>query len=148
MKKIFILFVGITMMSCVTKIGDLKLNPRKYAGQTVSVRGTISKIVTIPFTDYTIFEIRDKSDKIVVFSIQNHNKNDSLTIEAKVVAFDNNNLKQSTLETITAIEEFLIEKNLFSKEDVKKPAELIGNTISKALSILEATYFLMESYNE
>lgn len=148
MKKIVLSLITIlTLSSCVTKIGDLKANPKEYAGQVVTVSGEVTKVVKIPFTDYSFIELRDSSDDILVFTLSDYRKKDIITTRTEVVSYDSSRGEESTLKVIKALEGFFIENNIFDKDSVKKPAKTIGKFISKSLNALEATYFLIEVNN-
>lgn len=144
MKKIIVILLSFTLFSCVTTIESLKQNPGKYAGQVVSVKGEITKLVKIPFTDYSFFEIKDKTDNIIVFTTAKHKKGDLVTIKSKVVGFDSSDQKKSTIVIIENIEELLINNIKLDEKKLKKTAKNIGETLTKALASLDATYLLLE----
>ncbi|OQY38559.1 MAG: hypothetical protein B6229_05680 [Spirochaetaceae bacterium 4572_7] len=145
MKKIVIVVLLITLtMSCVTKISNLKSNPGKYAGNSVKISGVVTKLVKVPFTEYTFLELTDKSDNILIFSLNEHKKGQNTTISAKVIGYSSEDQQQSTLLVIGSIEQFLLDSGIFNEENVTKPAKKIGETISKALAAMDATYFLIE----
>ncbi|QEN03258.1 hypothetical protein EW093_00570 [Thiospirochaeta perfilievii] len=144
MKKIITIILMVSLFSCTTNIESLKSNPSKYVGEVVTVRGEVSKLVKIPFTDYTFFEIVDKSDNILVFTLKPHTKGDLVTIKTKVIGFDAQNSQESTQVLITNIENFLLNNIKLDEEKLKKNAKSIGETLSKALSAIDATYFLLE----
>lgn len=143
-KLIIILFAAGLFVSCATKIGDLKTNPEKYIGQTVIVRGEVTKLVKIPFTEYSFFEISDKSDNIIVFTLTDHTKGDLITFKAKVVGYDSTNAEASTLTVIDAVEEFILNSIKIDESKVKKTSEVIGRTLTKALELSSGTYLLLE----
>lgn len=147
MKKILLILISITMFSCVTTIGNLKKDPGKYVGQIVTVKGEVTKLIRIPFTDYLFFEIKDQTDNIIVFTLAEHNKGDYITIKSKVVGFDSSDEKKSTKVIIENIEKFLINNIKLDEVKLKKTAKTIGGTLSKVLSGMDATYLLLEQPN-
>ncbi len=144
MKKLLLILLSVTLFSCVTTIGNLKKDPAKYVGQLVTVKGEVTKLIKIPFTDYSFFEIKDKTDNIIVFTLAEHNKGDYITIKSKVVGFDSSDEKKSTMLIIENIEEFLIKNIKLDEAKLKKTAKNIGETLSKVLNGMDATYFLLE----
>ncbi|MBN2617043.1 MAG: hypothetical protein JXR64_01885 [Spirochaetales bacterium] len=145
MKKIIMFVLSlILLMSCATKISDLKSNPEKYVGEIVKVRGNVNKLVKIPFTDYSFLEIGDDTDNILVFTLKEHEKNEVITMSVKVVGFDSSNPEKSTKSVIDSIEKFILDNIKIDESKVKKTAEVVGSTISKALNASNATYFLIE----
>lgn len=144
MKKIISILIFFTLItSCVTKISDLKSNPLEYNNKVVLVEGKITKLVKIPFTDYKVYELKDSSDNIVVFSVEERQKDDELKIKAKVIVYDSAIHKKSTKNIVASIKDYLKEKGYKSKK-IDKTAETITSTITKLLSKMEATYFLIE----
>lgn len=133
--------------SCVTKIGDLKSNPVKYANKTVSVNGEITKLFKIPFTDYRFYEIKDRTDNIIVFSLNDRRKGDILTIKAKVVVYDSSNKKQSTENVMESISKFL-SNNGMESDNSSKIIKAVTNVAIDILTKMEKTYFLIEESND
>lgn len=145
MKRLLIVaIVSVMFFSCATKISNIKNSPEKFAGQTVNVKGEVTKLIKIPFTDYSFFEISDKSDNLTVFSLNDHIKGDVITFRAKVVGFDSTDQNESTIKVIAAVEDFILKNIKIEKSKVNKTAEAIGNALSKALNASSATYFLIE----
>lgn len=143
--SIIVLFFLIT--SCATKIADLKSNPTKYANTTVSVNGEITKLIKIPFTDYRFYEIEDKTDNIIVFSINDRKKGDIVTIKAEVIVYDSTNHKKSTKNIMESLSNFLSDNNLKS-ENSEKVISSITKVAVDLLAKFEATYFLIEEVND
>lgn len=145
MKKIAItLLIMLTLFSCVTKIDDLRNNPKKYAGQTVSIRGTITSVINIPLTDFSFFKIKDKTSDIIVFTVKEHLKGDKITIQAKVIAYDSTKSEESTLNVINSIKEFLKQNTQLDEDKIKSSSTSVGNFLSIILKKMEATYMLIE----
>lgn len=144
MKKILLLLLSIILFSCSTKIADLRTNPEKYAGEIVTVMGEVTKLIKIPFTDYSFFEISDKSDNIIVFTLVEHKIKDVVKFKAKVLGYDSTNQEASTLSIIESVEGFILNNIKIDESKVKKSAELIGKTLIKALNTSSGTYLLME----
>ncbi|MGL1891724.1 MAG: hypothetical protein OCD02_08855 [Spirochaetaceae bacterium] len=144
MKKIILILLSFSLLSCVTTIENLKDEPVKYAGTVVSIRGEVTNKINIPFTDYSLLELTDSTGKIIIFSVNDYNKSDKVRLKTKVIAFDSENLEQSTQNIISSIENFLIEKLSSDKKSVSKASKNIGKTVSAILNKIEATYFLIE----
>lgn len=148
-KAIYLLFIILLLSSCLTtKIEDIKADPLSYIDKDVKVKGRVEKLVNIPFTDYSFLELKDESDNIVVFTLNDHVKGEEVVIKARVVAYSSENHKKSTEAVITSISNFFVENNIFTAEDVEKPASTIGKFISSILKKMEAAYFLIESSDE
>lgn len=145
-KFLIVLAFLIVASSCVTKIADLKSNPLKYANTTVSVNGEITKLIKIPFTDYRFYEIKDNTDNIIVFSLNDRNKGDIITIKAEVIVYDSSNHKQSTEKIMESISNFLVDNGIESKSSDKIISTLTNGAI-ELLSNIEKTYFLIEESN-
>lgn len=144
MKKLAIILLAFTLFSCVTKIESLKSNPTKYVGEVVSLKGTVSKYIKIPLTDYAFFELKDTTGNIIVFSMSKYNKNQNVTLKAKVVGYDSTNQEKSSKVVIEAVEDFLIDNTKMESKKIKDSSKKIGGVLSKALNGMNATYFLIE----
>lgn len=132
------------LISCTTKIEDLKNNPVYYAGKEVNVSGKITKIVNIPLTNYSFFELKDISDNIIVLTTRDYNLKEEVNINANVVALDTSNNENNSLNVIRSIEKMLIREYNVDEKGVKLTAEAISYYLTGILDALEATYFLLE----
>lgn len=149
MKKLVIIGVVVLLASCLTtKIVDLKENPTKYAGSVVKVTGVVTKVINIPLTEYLIYELTDETGDIIVFTSNEKRKGESIRIDAKVVAYSSGDDKNSSIEIVNALKDFMISKNLASEEKATKLSKSISKVVIAALDRLELTYFLIESNNE
>lgn len=62
----FFLFLLIFSSGCSEKIGDIREAPEQFQGKTVRIKGTVTEVVEIPFTDKGVFQVSDGSGKIWV----------------------------------------------------------------------------------
>ncbi len=145
MKKFFLFFLCITLFSCTTTIINLKDNPQSYIGKSVKINGEITKIIKIPFTDYSLFEFKDKTGNILVFSLKDHVKGENLTITTKVIVYDSSEQEKSTKIIIDNIENFILETLKIDESKVKKISDLIAKAAVKILDSMNASYFLIET---
>lgn len=143
MKKIIIFAAALLFLTgCTTSVDALKTNPRKYAGQTVRVRGNVDSSFTIPFTDYTVFILNDTTGRIAVFTLKDKVKNTTTAFEAYIVAIDGEEAGDSASEGVVALENYLLEKGVMEEGD--ETIEIIVKAINKIAGAFEGTYFLIE----
>lgn len=144
MKKVLIISLLLAVMSCATKIESIKNSPEKYVGEVVPVKGRVSKVVSIPFTDYSFFELTDNSDNIIIFTLKDKKKGEVVKIRAEVIGYDSTNQVKSTEFIVERVREFFNTTLKSSDDNFDKSAEKVGNFISKTLNSMKATYFLIE----
>lgn len=144
MKKVLLVLTVLFAFSCTTTIGALKQSPEKYVGEVVAVKGEVTKVVSIPFSDYSFFELADKTDNIVVFTLNERNKGEMLTIKAEVIGYDSSDQEKSTKLIVDKVETFFLNNIKADEDKVKKNAETVGKFISSILKKMKATYFLIE----
>jgi hypothetical protein len=146
MKKIILIIISVIFtVSCATNIADIRSNPKKFANQVVNVNGIVKNKVNIPFTDFTFFELEDKTSSIIVFTLSDYVKGDKINIKAKVIAYDSTNQVESSIKISKSISTLLIEKASVSKEKAEKTGETIGKFLVTVLNKMEATYLLVET---
>lgn len=149
MKKILLIITTLLLTSCLTtKIEDLENNPGAYGGKIVKLGGVVTKSIKIPFTTYYVYELTDKTGDIVVFSSNERIKGSSVTIDAKVVAYNSSDDIDKTEIVVTSIRDFLVGRNLIDKEKADNVSKTISKVIITTLDKLELTYFLIESTDE
>lgn len=144
MKKIGLIIFLLGLFSCTTSIDSLKRNPEKYSGQIVSVKGSVSKRVDIPFTDYAFFELEDKTGNILVFTLTPHKNGDIVKFRGEVVAFDSTENLETAVDFIQSIEGFISENIKLDEDKLHKTSESIAKSLIKILKSLNVTYMLME----
>ncbi len=47
---------------CATDIERIRVNPDRYVGETVLVRGVVDGVVPVPFTDLSAYRLRDDTE--------------------------------------------------------------------------------------
>lgn len=135
----------LSFLSCTTTIKNINDDPVYYSGKEVIVTGKVSKIVNVPLTNYSFIELTDLTDDIVVLTTKEYDRNDSVKLNAGVVALNTENSENYSLNIIKNIEKILVNKYNVDKKGVELTADTISYYLINIMDALEATYFLIES---
>ena len=144
MKKIILILVVLSLFSCTTTVSSLKSNPSKYAGKIVSIKGNVQKVISIPFTDFAVYELADSNSDIILFSGKKYNKGSNITLNVEVVGFDGKNESESAKNVIKNIETFLLKNSDLKKSDVTNISKNVSSVITKFLITVNGSYFLID----
>lgn len=139
-----LLFMILT--GCTTTLSSISENPQKFAGKTVSVKGTVSSIVKVPFTETSVMILEDEGLQAAVFSTNEYDRDEEVLLKVEVVSFPKDDFTGKSADTALQVADFL-EKNNISTADqadrfagsVLKIANGLGSKLGQLFFLLEIT---------
>jgi len=121
-----------------TSISAVKQNPSRFAGKEVSLNGSITRVLHIPFAlfgfeiaNFQIYEIFDNADTMLVISVseKKYNKGNQITAKGQIHYLGGDKIAETAEPFINSLRDFLVEyANV--KEDASR---WIAETVVKFL---------------
>jgi len=139
-----LLIIVLIFSSCGVTLKSVKENPQPYLGQKIEFRGKISDILNVPFTDFSIYVFEQKETQAVVLSATPHEKNQHITLAARVVGFP----QESTIDAAKQLKEnlvtFLVSEDLVKKKNAEPVANALVQGIKGFSKAAGSTFVLLE----
>jgi hypothetical protein len=146
MRKLLLLNLLLTLMllGCSTSISNIRENPVKYSGKSVSFRGEVTEAFSIPLTGSMIYLLYDKTGTIPVFSKEDREAGDSIKLKAKVLALETHGAVDNVDDVAEKITDYLGDNNLIQGRLVDLSAAGISKVVKIVLAKTQGSYLLIE----
>ena len=141
---VILVFISTFFTSCVTTISAIKENPQKFAGKTLDIKGTVTNVINVPFTEFQVFLFADDNSKTAVFSISNHKKEETFILSGLVVTFPENATNDTADAAAKSLSDYIIKMDLAKPDKVKKIAGIILGVIRTISKGLGGEFFIIE----
>ncbi len=141
-----VLMAVIPLAACASSvpIERIKTEPAQYAGQEVTIRGTVDNVIGIPFTLYSIYMLSDGTGRMPVFSDIERQEGEEVTVTAKVAGYGGEGPSAETQRSLQALSDFLVERHLANREFADALAGTVLDIIRTLTDTAEGSYFLLE----
>jgi hypothetical protein len=139
-----VLFAAVLTAGCSTSVSALRGDPARYVGRTLSISGEVGRVIPIPFTEYSVYMLEDRSGSIPVFSNRERESGSRVMIRAEVVGYADTGDEREAERAAKSVREFLVKHELAGEESARRIADGIIGTVSRLQTALEGTYFLIE----
>ena len=146
MKKIILLLTLIPVIlisSCATSLTVIKEKPNKYVGANVVINARVALKVPVPFMDYSLYQVKDKTDRMFLFTTKEYDVDDKVSCKAHVIGISDGN-SLSAIDEIAQQTAAFLEKNKLADSAT---ARALGQKLVRVLSTLghiaEGSYFLI-----
>ena len=146
MRKLILLNLLLTLLllDCSASISNIRENPVKYSGQSVSLRGEVTEAFSIPLTGTMIYLLYDKTGTIPVYSKEDRKAGDSIKLRAKVLALETHGAVDNVDDVSESITDYLSDNNLVQGRLVDITAAGISKVVKVVLAKTEGSYLLIE----
>ena len=146
MKKIIYLLtvtIIIVISGCATNLGVIKDNPQIYAGNDTTINAEAALEVPLPFLDYSLYQIKDSTDRMFLFTDKKYNIGDKIFIKVHVIGISDG-------KSLSVFEEIAQQTtNYLVKHDMETPAKAraLSQKLVRLITTLgkkaEGSYFLI-----
>ncbi|MDA3851469.1 MAG: hypothetical protein PF447_09375 [Spirochaetaceae bacterium] len=149
MKKILLILMILFCAAAIfaegtMEIGEITAQPRKYVGKSLLIGGEVTKISAIPFTDYQIQTVYDRTGTLAVLSPNARTIGETLSIEVGIVGFNTENIEDSTRRLADELSELLKMEGILSPQDAENLARGMALVLSRVLQAMDASLLGIE----
>lgn len=147
MKKISIITITaliLLLSGCVTSLKDVKDDTQTYAGKTIQIKGDITKVQKIPFTDFSVLLFKDGDVSTVIFTPEIRKITSGVNMKGKVIAIREDIVNDSSSTAVESLSSFLVDHDFAERERAEKissAAMKIVRTLSKGIG---SFFFIIE----
>lgn len=139
---LLLLGVLLLMAGCATTIADIQADPGQYAGQDVSLSGEVERVISIPLTALQVYELKDATESMAVFSVKEKKKGQRVSITARVVGFDGSS--ESAEKSAQVLADFLKDQEVLNPALADKAATKALDIIKGVAKAAKGSFFLIE----
>ncbi len=141
---IFFMILNLSFSLSAISIEKLKSNPQRYNGEVVRLRGVVFHKIGIPFTELSVYVLKDRTESIVVFSTFTKEKDDRISIDAEVVAFVGEENENQRERMVSRMEDYLVSQELLEQDKASRVAEISLGIINTITDAATGTWFVIE----
>ena len=146
MKKINLLLTTIILIiltGCATNLGGIKSNPAKYAGNDVTISARVALEVPIPFLAYSLYQIKDDTDRMFLFTDKKYNIDDRIYTRVHVIGISDGKSISVFEEIAQQTTNYLVKNNMESPAKARALSQKLVRLIATLGSVTEGSYFLI-----
>ncbi|HAK44416.1 MAG TPA: hypothetical protein DCO79_00625 [Spirochaeta sp.] len=146
MKKINILSAGLLLIlitGCATTLGGIKDEPSKYAGNDATINASVALEVPLPFLDYSLYQIKDDTDRMFLFTDKKYNIGDRIFTRVHVIGISDGKSVSAFEEIAQQTTNFLAKNKMETPAKARALSQKLIRLIATLGSEAEGSYFLI-----
>ena len=146
MNKIYLFLTAIFLIiltGCATTLEGIKDNPATYAGNDVTIDAVIALEVPIPFLDYSLYQIKDSTDRMFLFTDKKYNIEDKIFARVHVIGISDDKSASIFEEVAQQTANFLSKKKMEEPSRARALSQKLVRLIYTLGSKAEGSYFLI-----
>jgi type IV pilus biogenesis protein CpaD/CtpE len=132
------------LAGCTTPIEDIQEDPQKFLRKRVTVRGVVERSIGVPLTNYSVFILRDETDRAVVFSATEYRRDSEVTITGRVIALPQKESRETAEHAIDELRRFLVESDLAEPAQAKRLSGAVVKVVGATLRAVGKGFFIVE----
>ena len=136
--------VLVVLTAGCTTVSGIGNSPQHYAGKSVRIGGTVTRVLNVPLIGFSLYEFTDRTGSVTVVSGEERVKGESFVLRGKVAAFPASAADSAARETIDAVVDFLLENELAAADKAESAAQSVYGVIERAVRALGGIYFIVE----
>lgn len=129
---------------CTTPIADIQEDPQKFLQKRVTIRGIVERSVGVPLTDYSVFILRDETDRAVVFAATEYRRDTEVTVRGRVIALPEKESREAAGQAIEELQRFLVESDLATPAQAKRISGAVVKVVGATLRAVGKRFFIVE----
>ncbi|MDC7226768.1 MAG: hypothetical protein PQJ61_08380 [Spirochaetales bacterium] len=146
MKKISLIIITIllvTLAGCTTTLGGVKDNPQKHAGNDVRINARIALEVPLPFLDYSLYQIKDDTDRMFLFTDKKYKIDDRIRIRVHVIGISDGKSLSAFEEIAQQTANYMVKHRMESEAKARALSQKLVRLMTTLGTKAEGSYFLI-----
>lgn len=141
---LIVVVLAVVVFSCATSVETIRSNPEDYVGKDVMVRGTVTRKMPLPLTDYSLCILSGENEEMILFALNDYAKGDTIMTKVHVIGTTEEGGRRSAKQAADAIIKFLIDNKITEKKIAEKISNGLVMVVSTITGAVEGSYLLAE----
>lgn len=146
MKKLILGGVALLLLiaGCATRISDLKDDPQRYNGRTVTLRGVVNRALPLPVGNLSLQILGQDDDSALLISRVDRRRGDEAVVKVRVVAFPEDETSEAWERGARTLADFLVDHDLVERPKAQDMVRTVVRAIRAATDRLGQLFLLVE----
>ncbi len=135
----------LTATACTTSLATIKSNPEYYAGEPVSIQGTLELKLPIPFTSIGVYILDDSTASMVIIGPADYQTGQNIKTRAQVIGISKTDAVRTAKNSVDQIADVLVSSEIANPAQARKVASVVVKAVSKISGPIAGSYLLIDS---
>jgi len=141
---LLILAVGQIAASGTVDLAEIEANPRKYVGTSTAISGEITKITNVPFTDFQIQTLYDRTATMPLITVIPRSVGETFQGNAQIVGLNTQGAEGSSEKWVQNLADLFVRQKWMSPEEAEKTAQKLHALLVTLFRGMEVSLMAVE----